>query len=254
MVKLSVVIITLNEERNLERCLRSVSNVADEIVVVDSNSTDGTVTIAERYNAVVIQQAFLGYGVQKNFATDAATNDWILSMDADEELTPELERSILAVKQNPVHDVYEMPRLTNYCGQWIKHCGWYPDKQTRIFNRTKGRWLEKQVHEYWAPADTTIKKGLLKGDLLHYSFSSISEHIRKIEKYSELSARDSVARGKTTTLLKILVSPRWHFFNEYIIRLGFLDGFYGYTICRLSAYATFIKYTKIRLYSRSSNK
>lgn len=250
MVRLSVVVITFNEEKNLARCLKSVVGVADEIVVIDSFSGDGTVAVAQQFNARVVQQAFLGYGEQKNFATAQSSNDWILSLDADEELTPELQQSILAVKNEQKFDVYQMPRITNYCGKWIRHCGWYPDKQTRLYNRTKGRWQEKKVHEYWRLNDDTGKKGLLSGDLLHYSFNSISEHVKKIEKYTELAARAAAEEGKTASFLKIVFATKWRFISEYIFKLGFLDGFYGYTICRLSAYAAFLKYTKIRLYHR----
>lgn len=250
MVKLSVVIITYNEEKNLGRCLRSVRGVADEIVIVDSFSTDKTVTIAEQHGAVVIQHAFAGYGEQKNFGTGRASHDWILSLDADEELTPQLEASIKAVKEAPKQNVYRMPRLTNYCGKWIRHCGWYPDKQTRLYNRTKGHWREQKVHEYWAPTDAADSYGLLSGDLLHYSFSSVSDHVKKIEKYTELAAIDAAAKGKTASLVKIWGSPKWHFISEYVFKLGFLDGFYGYLICKLSAHAAFLKYSKIRLYSK----
>lgn len=250
MNKISVIIITFNEERNLARCLDSVKDVGDEIVIVDSTSKDNTVAIARGYNAVVIDHPFEGYGEQKNFATTQASNNWILSLDADEVLTPELRHSILAIKKEAKHDVYEMPRITNYCGKWIKHCGWYPDRQTRLYDRTKGKWQEQKVHEYWRADNESSKKGLLKGDLLHYSFATISEHLKKIEKYSELAAMAAVESGKSSSLFKIWLSPKWHFFTEYIIRLGFLDGFYGYMICKLSAYATFIKYSKIRLYAK----
>src|ERR1700748_1157315 len=142
MVKISVVIITFNEEKNIGRCLNSVRNIADEIIVADSFSTDNTVSIAKGYDAKVISRAFVGYAEQKNHATQQAANDWILSLDADEELTPALEHSIAEFKKDPKHNVYQMPRLTNYCGKWIKHCGWYPDKQTRLYDRTKGKWEE----------------------------------------------------------------------------------------------------------------
>ncbi len=249
MIQLSVVIITFNEEKNLDRCLKSIQDVADEIVITDSFSSDKTIEIAARYNAVIIQNNFLGYGEQKNFATSCAKHDWILSLDADEALTPELRRSIKAVKQNPEQVVYEMPRLTSYCGQWIHHGVWYPDRQTRLYNRTKGKWIERRVHEYWAPANSA-PLGLLKGDLLHYSFSSVGDHLQKIEKYSELSAREAVSKQKDVTIFKMLFSPFWHFFHEYFVRLGFLDGYYGYIICKLSAYSAFLKCTKIRLYNR----
>jgi glycosyltransferase involved in cell wall biosynthesis len=255
MIRISVVIITYNEERNLARCLDSIKDIADEIVVVDSNSTDNTIAIASTYNARVIQHPFLGYGEQKNFATKQACNDWILSLDADEALTPDLRQSIREIKNGPEFMVYQMSRLTNYCGKWIRHCGWYPDKQTRLYNRTMGKWEEKKVHEYWRlDEDEKEKYGNLKGDLLHYSFRSINEHLTKIEKYSELAARESVENGRNATLFKIYFSPKWHFINEFIIQLGFLDGFYGYTICRLSVYATFLKYSKIRLYYSQKHK
>lgn len=251
MVKLTVIIITFNEERNIARCLDSVNSIADEILVVDSNSIDKTIAIAHKYGAKVIQQSFMGYGEQKNFAADHATNNWILSLDADEALTPALQQSITEIKKNPQHSVYEMPRLTNYCGKWIRHCGWYPDRQTRLYDRTMGRWREQKVHEFWELQDKNGKKGLLKGDILHYSFSSINEHLRKIEKYSELAANAAVEKGKDASLFQIMISPKWHFVTEYVIKLGFLDGFSGYMICRLSAYAAFIKYSKIRMYIRA---
>jgi glycosyltransferase involved in cell wall biosynthesis len=254
MVPLSVVIITFNEERNLRRCLESVKHFADEIIVVDSGSTDGTVAIAGEYSARIVQHPFAGYGEQKNFATAQAVNDLILSLDADEVVSEQLQNSIVEIKNKHAHNVYEMPRLTNYCGKWIKHCGWYPDRQTRLYDRTKGKWEERKVHEYWQATSDEDKKGLLKGDLLHYSFATTSEHLKKIEKYTELAARAAVSEGKSTSLLKIWLSPKWHFFSEYIILLGFLDGFYGYVICRLSAYAAFVKYSKIRLYSREQQR
>jgi len=241
MIKLSIVIITWNEEKNLARCLDSVKEVADEIIIVDSQSTDNTTSIAQNYNAKVFQHVFSGYADQKNFATGQATNDWVLSLDADEALTPRLIESILEVKKNPKHPVFQMPRLTNYCGKWIKHCGWYPDKQTRLYNRTKGKWEDRKVHEFWQLTNANETKGTLKGDLQHYSFASISEHLKKIEKYTELAAREAVANGKKAGFIKIRISPRWHFITEYFFKLGFLDGFYGYIICRLSSYSTFYK-------------
>jgi glycosyltransferase involved in cell wall biosynthesis len=253
MIPITIVIITLNEERNIARCLHSVKDIADEIIIVDSFSTDSTIAIATQFNAKVITRAFTSYADQKNFATQQAANNWILSLDADEALTPGLQQSILQIKKAPQHNVYQMPRLTNYCGKWIKHCGWYPDRQTRLYDRTKGKWEEKKVHEYWRPGNNAEKKGTLKGDLLHYSFTSISEHLKKIEKYTELAALAAAEDGKDASLLKIWFSPKWHFFTEYIIKQGFLDGFYGYIICNLSAYSAFIKYSKIRAYKRGKN-
>lgn len=250
MIRISTVIITYNEERNLARCLESVKDVTDEIVIIDSNSQDQTAAIAASYNARVIQHSFTGYGEQKNFATQQASYDWVLSLDADEALSEELKKIILEIKKGPSFSAYQIPRLTNYCGKWIRHCGWYPDKQTRLYNRTRGRWEEKKVHEFWRLDDDKAEMGLLKGDLLHYSFTSINEHLVKIEKYTELAARESVENGRKVSMLKIYFSPKWHFINEFFLQLGFLDGFYGYTICRLSVYSTFLKYSKIRLYNK----
>lgn len=250
MLPVSVVIITFNEEKNLGRCLSSVTGFADEIIIVDSYSTDATLQIAAAHNAKVVSRAFDGYAQQKNFATSLAANEWVLSLDADEELTPELINSIRSLGNNPDCGLYRIPRLTNYCGQWIRHCGWYPDLQGRLYNRTRGAWEEKKVHEFWKFNSPTDKEGVLKGDLLHYSFASISEHMRKIEKYSELAAQAAAEQGRSAGILKIIFSPFWRFFSEYFIKLGFLDGYYGYVICRLSAYSAFAKYTKIRQYAR----
>jgi glycosyltransferase involved in cell wall biosynthesis len=250
MIKISAVIITLNEERNLERCLKSLIGVADEIVVLDSHSTDRTIDIANQYNASIYQEKFTGYVRQRNIANEKAAHDWILALDADEELTPELARSILEVKQNTKYDAYQFSRLTNYCGKWIKHCGWYPDKKIRLVNRTKGSWKGEQVHEYWGMHDSTAKIGHLKGDLLHYSFYTISDHVRQIEKFTEMSARAAVENGKSCSILKILIAPQWGFFVSYVVRFGILDGYYGLLVCKLSAYASLLKYSKIRQYSK----
>ncbi len=250
MLRLSVVVITLNEERNLDRCLQSVKPIADEIVVVDSASTDATVAIATRHGAKVVIQPFLGYVDQKNFATQQASNDWILSIDADEALSDELLQSIQQLKQSSEKDAWFCTRLTNYCGSWIRHCGWYPDKKIRLYNRTKGAWKGEQIHEYWEAHDNAASVGILKGDLLHYSYYSISDHLKQIEKFSEILSRRAVSQGKTSTILDVWFRPKWKFFTDYIIKLGILDGYAGYLVCKLSAFATFVKYSKIRQYSQ----
>ena len=249
MTFISVIIITLNEEKNLLRCLESVKRIADEIIVVDSASTDNTVTIAESFGAQVFQHAFEGYVKQKQIATGYAKHDWVLSIDADEQLSPELEQSILQLKTNGfTHDAYKISRLTNYCGKWIKHCVWYPDRIVRLFNNHKGNWQGGTVHEAWVPEskDTPV----LKGELFHYSFTTISEHIKKTDKYAELGARDAVSRGKDCSVLKIMVAPNWKFFADYILRLGILDGYYGYIICKINSYGSLMKYARIRQYAR----
>lgn len=249
MIKLSVVIITLNEEDTIERCILSVKDIADEILVVDSLSSDKTVEIAKRLGAKIILQPFTDYVQQRVIATNAASNDWIYSIDADEELSHILKQNILKIKEHPKFNHYNHNRCTNYCGKWIKHGKWYPDKKLRLFNRTKGQWQGVRVHEYWQP-NTNEQAGHLTGDLLHYSFNSISDHIKQIEKFSDLSARVAVDKGKNCSILKIWLVPKWKFFSDYFMRTGFLDGYWGYMVCRLSAMETRIKYAKIRQYSK----
>ena len=249
MIRISAIIITLNEARHIARCIRSVQRVADEVIVVDSNSEDDTAAIAESLGARVFRHDFAGYGAQKNIAAGYASHEWLLNIDADEALSPGLERSILDIKQHPAKDAYACNRLTNYCGKWIRHCGWYPDTLVRLWHRDKAGVTQDVVHEQFIvrPGATT---GFLKGDLLHYSFPTISAHLKKIEEYSETGARQDAARGKTCSLLRLWLVPKWKFFTTYIIRLGILDGYYGYVISKNSAFATFVKYVKIREYGK----
>lgn len=249
LISLSVAIITCNEARNIERCLRSLTGVADDIVVVDSFSSDDTPVIAESLGARVIRHVFDGYGPQKAFAESQTRYDWVLNIDADECLSDELRASLLQFKeQPPVCAGYYINILTNYCGAWIRHCGWYPNRKLRLWNKTKGAMSGDTVHEGWYPADAAGSIGTLKGDILHYSFPDISTHLRKIEHYSDAGARYDVARGKRVSLLKLLLAPRWAFIQSYILRRGFLDGYYGYVVCKNSAFAAYAKYTKIRYY------
>lgn len=252
-MQLSVVVITLNEEHNIQRCLESVRSIADEIVVVDSLSTDRTCEIAIAHGARIAEQEFLGYVGQRNFASKVTAHDWILMLDADEVLSAELSESILQIKADPQSDAYYLNRLTNYCGKWIKHCGWYPDKKIRLYNKHKGSWKGHLVHEYWEAKNENERIGKLKGDLLHYSFNTISEHINQIHKFTELSARANAEQGKSCSLLKIWIGPKLFFFSRYILKLGFLDGYYGFLVCKYSAYAQFIKYSKTRAYAKLKN-
>lgn len=254
MIQISVVLITLNESRNLARCLESVQGIADEVVVLDSFSTDDTVAIAERYGARVVQQKFAGYVVQKNDATALATHDWILSLDADEAPSAELRKSLLDFKEStPEFEAYSFARLTNYCGAWIRHSGWYPDKKVRLFRKNAGAWVGENLHESWQLHDRNARYGHLKGDLLHYSYYTLSEHIRQFEKFTEIAARTAVANGKDCSILKIWLAPKWRFFQDYILKRGFLDGYPGYLVCRFSAVAAQLKYAKIRQYARQSH-
>lgn len=246
---LSVAIITYNEAHNITRCLQSLTGVADDIVVVDSFSSDGTPAIAESLGARVVQHAFDGYGPQKAFAESQTRYDWVLNIDADECLSDELRSSLLHFKEQPACAGYSLNILTNYCGAWIRHCGWYPNPKLRLWNKTKGAMSQDKVHEGWRPTDASEPIGMLKGDILHYSFPDISTHLRKIEHYSDAGARYDVARGKQASLFKLLFAPRWAFIQSYLLRGGFLDGYYGYVVCKNSAFAAYAKYTKIRYYN-----
>jgi len=245
MAKLSVAIITFNEERNIERCLQSLTRVADEIVVVDSFSTDTTKAICNRYNVVFSEHVFDGYSEQKNRAAALCSNELILSLDADEALSTELEQSILEVKKQPQADAYTFNRATHFCGQHIKGCGWYPDANIRLWKANAGQWTGSKVHEkFTLKAEAKIQH--IKGDLLHYSYYSIEEHIAQINKFSTLSALKKFEKGKRSSILAITLFPRWRFFRDYIIKRGFLDGYYGYVISKNAAHEVFLKYTKLR--------
>lgn len=245
MNKLSVVIITFNEEKNIERCLLSVKDIADEIVVVDSLSTDSTKSICREYNVRFIEQPFLGYVEQKNFAASMANFDLVLSLDADEALDDTLTNSIAEVKINPDKDGYFMNRVTNYCGKWIKHGAWYPDKKLRLWNRTKGTWAGINPHDCYQ-MKTGSETGFLKGDILHFSYESIEAHVAQFNKFTSLSAIEMNKAGARATIFKIYFSPSINFFKGFFLRLGFLDGYYGTMICFFNAFATYTKYLKLR--------
>lgn len=246
MIKLSGVIITFNEERNIERCLLSLIPVVDEIVVVDSFSTDRTKAICQKHNVRLIEQEFLGYTEQKNFAIKQAKYDYIVSLDGDEALSEELQKSILALKTNWIFDGYYANRFNNFCGQWIKHSDWYPNKKLRVFNRKKAQWIGNKVHEVVALTDKKSPVGHLKGDILHYTYQSYSEFNLKTEQFSSLSAQAYFELGKKAPIWKIVLNPTWAFFKSYVLRLGFLDGLNGFIICIQTANITFLKYTKLR--------
>ena len=251
---ISVVIITYNEERNIERCISSVLNIADEIIVVDSYSEDNTIAIAQGLGAKVTQHPFEDYSTQKKFAIGQAKNDWILQLDADESLSPELEQSILAIKETDTHSAYTVNVLTNYCGKWIRYGGWYPNRKKRLLDRSKGAYDDGKVHEKWVFNQANATTAHLKGDLLHYSYHTIADHISKINRYSEISARVDVDNGKRCNIFKVYFAPKWFFVVQYIFALGFLDGYYGYILCRNSAFYVFLKYTKIYLYGKEKRK
>ena len=245
MVKLSVVIITYNEEKNIRRCLDSVVPVADEIVVVDSFSTDNTETICRNYEVRFFKQEFLGYIEQKNYALTLAKNDFVLSLDADEALSDELKDSILEAKKGFDVTGYTMNRLTNYCGSWVRHCGWYPDRKLRLFNHKLGKWGGINPHdEFMFSKKEPIKH--LEGDLLHYSYYTLDDHHKQVERFTNIAADAYFEKGKKVSLIKMWVSPIVKFIRDYFFLLGFLDGKTGLRICYISAGATYKKYRKLR--------
>jgi glycosyltransferase involved in cell wall biosynthesis len=244
MELLSVVIITFNEEKNIGRCIDSVLPVADEILVLDSNSTDKTVDIARQKGATVHQQAFLGYVEQKNKALSMAKHHLVLSLDADEALDSVLRHSILAVKDNFQFKGYTMNRFNNYCGKFIRHGSWYPDSRMRLADKSYVQWAGDNPHDTLTFTSPQSQKHL-KGNILHYSFTSFEEHAAQNNKFSSISADSLFKRGRKTNLFKVAFNPFWAFVRSYLVRLGFLDGFYGFVIAVNIAHLTFLKHSKL---------
>jgi len=255
-MKITATVITLNEEANIQRALDSLA-WADEIIVVDSGSTDRTVEIARRFTDKVIIKNWPGYSAQKNFAAEQARNDWIFSLDADEELSLRLISAITSLKEpadvgqaaslsSPSADPnvagYEMPRLCRYMGRWIKHSGWYPDYKLRLYNRKAGCWKGDFVHES-VRINGNVRR--LEGNLLHYTVRSASEHHQRMDRYTTLAAEEMHKSGKRASSVSLLVSPVASFFRSYIIRLGFLDGIPGVAIAYFAAHYAFLKQVKL---------
>ena len=323
-MKISGSIITYNEEAKLEDCLESM-NFCDEIVIIDSNSTDGTKKIAEKFakkysgkiasagaantkkrktqkdknripgNKIIVKfisKKFIGYGPQKNYATKKCKHDWILSLDADERVSEELKKSILNLKaevtevtnlkstksikiaqtnkneaQNPnshnnpnnadnprerkdinsLPAAYTVNRLNQYVGSWIHHCGWYPDRRIRFFNKKQGSWSDVQVHELYETKGTVSH---IKGDLLHLSIDSISDHLSNIDRFTTLAAKQSFEKGKKAGIIRIIFQTIFTFIKMYLLKRGFLDGKAGFILSVMSAYYSFIKYTKLYYLNR----
>ncbi len=245
MPKISVVIITRNEEKNIGRCLDSIRGIADDIVVVDSFSTDRTEEICRSKGVRFFQHSFEGHIEQKAYAITLSEYPHILSLDADEALDGTLKKSINEAKENWKQDGYEMNRLTNYCGSWIKHCGWYPDRKLRLFDKRKGKWGGINPHDKFE-LEAGATTGRLKGDILHYSYYTIEDHYKQIEYFTTINAKASFDNGKHAPVWKLFLAPVFKFIKDYFIRLGFLDGQAGWQICRLSAWATYLKYEKLR--------
>jgi glycosyltransferase involved in cell wall biosynthesis len=249
MPKISAVIITFNEEKNIERCLQSL-DWADEIVIVDSCSTDHTVALCQKYTSRIIVHNWEGFVKQKIYATAQASNDWIFSIDADEEVSPQLKSDLLKIKQSISSTVaYRMPRKMFYLGKWIAHGSWYPDYKVRLFDRKHGRWVGLEVHEFWQ-ADGRCEK--LPGEIFHYSYQNLTDHVHKINTLTTKAASEMLHKGKRATFWHILINPYLKFIKSYFIQAGLRDGFVGLIIALMGSYYVFLKYLKLWELQRKS--
>lgn len=243
MMRISATIIACDEERNIARAIESL-RCCDEIIVLDSGSTDRTVEIAAKLGARVIDSPWLGYAKQKNLAAAQASHDWVLSLDADEALSEALEAEIWRLKKNgPQHDAYTMPRMAKYLGRWILHSGWYPDRKVRLYDKRKATWVGEYVHE---SVQVKGSVGRLESNLLHHTCESISEHLRTLDRYTTLAAQEVVAQGRVVGWSNLLLEPVWTFLRTYVWQLGFFDGLEGLTIAYMASTYTFLKYAKAR--------
>ena len=242
-MKITATVITFNEEQNITEALESLA-WADEIIVVDRESTDRTVEIARRFTDRVFIREWPGYSAQKNFAAQQAPCDWIFSLDADERVSPELAAEITRLKQAPESEAggFEMPRLTFYLGRWIKHSGWYPDLKLRLYDRRHGRWRGDFVHEA-LEVDGRVER--LNGNILHFTVRSASEHHTRLDRYTTLAAEQAHASGKRASVASLVLSPAGAFIRSYILKLGFLDGVQGFIIARFAAHYAFLKHLKL---------
>ena len=242
IIELSVIIITKNEGLNIRACLESVA-WADEIVVVDSGSTDDTVAICREYTSHVYIHDWPGFGAQKNRALSYASKNWVLSLDADERVTPELHAQIIKAMENADKEGFYLPRLSQFCGRFIRHSGWYPDYVLRLFKRGKGRFSDDLVHESVIFQGSA---GKLPSPLLHYSYMNEADVNRKVEQYASAAATQMFNSGRVVTGADAPVRAGWAFFRTYCLRLGFLDGTAGYNIARMNARTTYLKYRKLK--------
>jgi len=240
---LAVCVITLDEEDRIGECLDAVT-WADELIVVDSGSADRTAAIARAKGARVVVREWPGYAAQKNFALEQASSDWVLSIDADERVTPELAAEIRGLLAAPPEGIAgcSVPRRTWYLGRWIRHGGWYPDRKVRLVRRGRGRWEGSLVHERLVAEGPTRE---LHGDLLHYTYRDIADHLRRIDRFTTEAAQALAAAGRRSGLLGMLVHPPAKFLKMYLLRAGFLDGAPGFVVAVLGGYYVFLKYAKL---------
>lgn len=248
-IKISATIITFNEEEKIEDCIKSLLGVADEILIIDSCSTDNTELVCKKYPVTFVTHPFEGHIAQKNFAMRTATYDHILSLDADERLSDELRQSILEVKQNWENvDGYAVTRFNNYCGKWMRYSGWY-EKKIRLWDRRKAQWGGTDPHDFISIPFKRTKK--LKGVLLHYAYLTVDEHLTQYYKFAEIAARAKYKKGdRPNFVINVIFSPLFRFVRSYFFQLGFLDGYYGFVFCSVSASLTFFKYLRLYEYRR----
>jgi glycosyltransferase involved in cell wall biosynthesis len=243
MNKISVAIITKDEERNIRECLESVRWV-DEIVVVDNGSTDRTEAICEGYSVRFYSEEWKGYSGQKNSAIDKTRNEWVLSLDADERVTPELRDEILCqMKNGPGHDGYYIARKNFFLGRWIRRCGWFPDHNLRLFRKSRGRFLEREVHERIEVKGTI---GVLKTPMEHWTYRTLDDYLRRMERYSTLAAREMARGGREYHLRDALLRPPFTFLQMFFLRAGFREGYPGFLLSVLYSFYTFLKYGKLK--------
>jgi glycosyltransferase involved in cell wall biosynthesis len=253
MKSLSAVVITWNEENNIGRCIDSLRHVADEIIVLDSYSTDKTVAIAREKGAIIKQENFTGYIEQKNKALLLTTHDYVLSLDADEMLSKKLIDSILEAKKEFKYQAYFMNRYNNYCGRFIKHGLWYPNQKLRLFDKRIASWGGMNPHDKIELKENKTAR-FLQGDILHFGYDTIHEHMHRNQELSSIAAWSLFEDGKKQYWPKIILSPVWSFFNGYFLRLGFLDGYYGLVIALLTANQSYLKYQKLRRLQKQNKK
>ena len=249
--KLSAILITFNEAHNLTDCLTSLQGLVDEIVVVDNGSRDATLDIAAQFGAHIVRtEDWPGFGPQKNRALDAATGEWVLSIDADERVTPELAHEIRAVIAGNDTAAYEIPRLSWYCGRFMRHSGWRPDRVLRLFRRDQARFSNDLVHERVLVDGARVRA--LQHDLLHYSYLDFSQVLQKTDAYSTAAAQQAHRAGRRASFASALIHGAWAFVRTYVIRAGFLDGAQGLALAISNAQASYYKYLKLWLLGQST--
>jgi glycosyltransferase involved in cell wall biosynthesis len=243
---ISAVIITKNEEAHIARCIQSLLPLTDDIIIIDSASSDNTEGVCKQFPVTFEVKKWQGFSAAKNYGNSLAKHRYILSIDGDEEVSEELRHAIIDVLKNPIHQAYDLPFITHFCGKWIKHGAWYPESHIRIFDKNIVKW-EGEIHEKLIIPTTATVGEIKKGHIQHYTISNLKEYIDKINHYTSLHAEEMHKRGKKATILKLYFDPCFSFFRDYIIKLGLLDGYHGYTIAKQSANYVFLKYMKLKM-------